>query len=151
MAEWPEPEADPEEKRRWWGRLAIAGALGAGVILTANGGELRLPEFELPEFELPEVAVPDLRGREVSDTAPDVSYDDPMIAMLGEPLADGAPFSQPAPFEQCVETIEGASEAFGPPAVIEDTPTRRMVTFKLPDGFMTMTCADGAMTIEPRR
>lgn len=153
MAEWPEPEADPEESRRWWGRIALAGAAGAGVILLANAGgagSWRLPEFELPSFEMPEIAAPDLRGRETPDrnAPPEVAFD--VTGMIpGEALARGQAFSQPVTFEDCVRTIEGAAQALGPPSSVESTPVRRMASYKTPNGFLTITCADGMMSVEP--
>jgi hypothetical protein len=153
VAEWPEPEADPEESRRWWGRVALAGAVGAGVILLANSGgagSWRLPEFELPSFDMPELSAPDLRGRETPDrnAAPEVAYDATDM-MPGEALARGEASSQPVAFEDCVRAIEGAAQAFGPPSSVESTPVRRVASYKTPNGFLTVTCANGMMSIEP--
>jgi len=158
VSQWPEPEADPEERQRWWGRLALAGAAGAVLILLTNQGdqsdswrlpELSLPHFSLPDFETPEVSMPDLRGRSASDpaSAPDAQID-AISAMLGEPPTDGSPFVRPASLQACMGAIDGSAQAFGPPALIEDTPDRRVARFKLLDGQLTVTCADGTMTIE---
>jgi len=158
VAEWPEPEADPEERQRWWGRVALVGAAGAALVLMTTqenqSGSWRLPEFSLPtlslpDFDIPEVALADLRGRTASDVAnaPDAQTD-PMSAMLGEPPTDGSPLVRPASFQACIGTIDGSAQTFGPPALIEDTPDRRVARFKLLDGQLTVTCADGMMTIE---
>jgi hypothetical protein len=153
VAEWPEPEADPEERQRWWGRLALAGAVGAAAILLMNSGDERgqwqLPDFDFPAVDMPEISMPDLRGREDSNAAPAPgTTTDPMAMILNGPPTDGSPFIQAASFEDCRRTIDGTSQAFGPPAVLQDTSARYVARFKLADGALTITCADGAMRIE---
>jgi hypothetical protein len=153
VAEWPEPEADPEERQRWWGRLALAGAVAAAAILLMNSGDDRgqwqLPDFELPTFDMPEISALDLRGRETSNAAPGPgTATDSMAMILNGPPADGSPFVQASSFADCRRTIDGTSQAFGPPAVLQDTSTRYVARFKLTEGIVTITCADGAMTIE---
>ncbi len=155
MAEWPEPEADPEERSRWWGRLALAGAVGAGLVLLTNGGDqfrlpiLSLPEFELPSFEMPEVPMPDLRDRESSDrNAPPVSND--VMDMVAGEAADGVPVAREASFSACVGTIDVAAQSLGTPTLVEDEPDRRVALFKIIDGQLWITCADGTMRLEQR-
>ncbi len=153
MAEWPEPEADPEEKRRWWGRVALAGAVGAAAILLMNSGsdlgQWRLPDFDLPTFDMPEISTPDLRGRETSNAAPSPGIaTDPMAMILDGPPTNGSPLVQAASFADCRRTIDGTAQAFGPPAVLQDTSERYVARFKLAEGAITITCAEGSMTIE---
>jgi hypothetical protein len=71
-----------------------------------------------------------------------------MAMILNGPPADGSPFVQASSFADCRRTIDGTSQAFGPPAVLQDTSTRYVARFKLTEGIVTITCADGAMTIE---
>ena len=153
MAEWPEPEADPEERQRWWGRLALAGVVGAAAILLMNSGDepgqWQLPDFDLPTVDMPEISLPDLRGREVNNPAPARGNGtDPIGMMLSETPTDGSPLVQTVSLEDCRRTIDGASQSFGPPAVLQDTSARYVARFKLAEGAVTITCADGAMTIE---
>lgn len=149
MSQWPEPDADPEEPRRWLGRVALAGAVGAVVVLLAASndgfGSWALPEISLPEFELPEMPTPDLRVRSVSDTTntPPATTD----MMIGELPADGSPITRSASFEACVSTINNATQAFGQPALLEDRPDRRVALFKLSGEQLLVTCANGAITI----
>jgi hypothetical protein len=111
--------------------------------------EFSLPTLSLPDFDMPEVSMPDLRGRAGPDEGvSDEAASEVVSAMLGELPTDGSPFVRPATREACIGTIDGSAQAFGPPALIEDTPERRVSRFKLLDGQITITCADGAMTIE---
>lgn len=152
MAEWPEPEADPEERQRWWGRIALAGAVAAVAVLLMNSGDelgqWQWPDFDLPAFDMPEMSAPDLRGRETSNAAPAPAATDPMAMILNGPAANGSPFVQASSFADCRRTIDGTSQAFGPPAVLQDASTRYVARFKLAEGAVTITCADGSMTIE---
>lgn len=153
MAEWPEPEADPEERQRWWGRLALAGVVGAAAILLMNSGDepgqWQLPDFDFPAVDMPEISLPDLRGREVTNPAPAPgSATDPIGMVFVDPPTDGSPLVQTVSFEDCRRTIDGASQSFGPPAVLQDMSARYVARFKLAEGAITITCADGAMTIE---
>jgi len=156
VAEWPEPEADPEEPRRWMSRLAIAGAVGAGLVLLTNGGDqfrlpnLSLPEFELPSFDMPEVSLPDLRGRESSDRNAAPASREAMNIVTGE-TSDGAPITRPASIEVCTSTVNTAAQTLGPPSWVEDGAERRVSLFKLIDGQLIITCVDGTMRIEQTR
>lgn len=138
------------------GRLAIAGAVGAGLVLLTNGGDefrlpnLSLPEFELPSFEMPEVSLPDLRGRESSDRNAPLVSSDAMNIVTGE-TTDGSPVTRPASIEVCTSTVNAAAQMLGPPSFVEEGPERRVTLFKLVDGQLMITCADGTMRIEQIR
>jgi hypothetical protein len=162
VSEWPEPSPEPGEQPRWlgWGVLAIL--VGALLWTTRDGdwtrsfADVRLPELSLPQIEMPEIDWPDFGSNDNSVQLPDGAITQESIEAIPgiPPVASsdfGAPIVQNVPFETCLETTEGAIEAIGSPIMLEDSPDRRVVRFKLLDGDITMTCARAEGTISIAR
>lgn len=156
---WPEHTPEPDEPPPWRGWVMGAAAIAAVVFLLPREnnwfGSWQAPNFAMPEINIPEISMPeiDLRGLSGGDqpetTSPiTASVSEAVPGLADAPHEDGQPIVQQMPLDSCVSTIEQLTTAMGAPGLIEDTPQRRVVRFKLLEGNLTVTCAAGAMTLE---
>lgn len=157
---WPEHTPEPDEPPPWRGwAIGIAAIAAIAFLLprdTSWFGTWESPNISMPQISMPEINMPnlDLRGR--SDNAPPEAQS-PTTAAISESIdglgeaapADGGAMVREVPYETCLNTIEQSASAFGPPAIIDETPERRVVRFKVSEGALTITCsrADNTMTI----
>ncbi len=157
---WPDHTPEEDEPPPWRGwAMAIGAVVALAFLLPRDAnwfGTWQAPNFSMPEINLPEITVPDLdlRGRSENSRPEPQS---PATAAIAENIAafdeapseNGDPMVRQVPFEACIGTITQTASALGPAALIEDTPERRVVRFKMIEGALTITCsrADGTMTI----
>lgn len=155
MSQWPEPTPEPGETPRWLGWGVGACLIGALALLAPGdddwmaeiGRSWRMPDISLPEMGMPDI---DLRGRSEPTRDPGPIGELAAISEIagepGEPLV-----RQNVGFEACAGTIAETAGVVGQePSLIEDEGERRVAVFKFLSGDLTITCADGAMTVLQR-
>jgi hypothetical protein len=156
---WPDPTPEEDEQPRWLGRVIfIAAAAAAAFWVVSNREQLSTftQSFRLPAFETAEIAAPDLRGRsEPSANTPPATAsisEEALSQAVGSMFPDGtSPTVREVDFGACVSMIADMTELMHQePTLVENTATRRVARFKLLEGDLTVTCADGQMTLENR-
>ncbi len=142
MTNWPEPTHDESEPPRW-GRAA------AVIALAVLGAWIGFKIYRLDQHvAAPEIA---LRGR--NETAPPQApqVNEGVAAFSRDLLAaraDGS-VTQVVPIKDCLALIYDAGGMRGvAPTIIEQTARRTVARLGFEDGGLTITCADGTMTIE---